>query len=200
MCITKVVEGRKPVNSLTIQEQRKSVLKRIKKAYALEVSGVSTTVDARKMRCNYDIYNCHLCTFFIKHCNLTYTAFWVAPRLIDSISISSEKLPAQELVLKFVVGDFLVSLLCVNPNIEPSCLFWYISPSWSRLKNFQQQLMTPRQLNPKIPPRPPPKKINNNIIKFRIVKWRCYLLFQESSYTEPAVDVTGKYKDRAEVR
>lgn len=56
MCITKVVEGRKPVNSLTIQEQRKSVLKRIKKAYALEVSGVSTTVDVRKMRCNYDIY------------------------------------------------------------------------------------------------------------------------------------------------
>ena len=65
MCITKVVEGRKQVNSLTIQEQRKSVLKRIKKAYALEVSGVSTTVDVRKMRCNYyDIYNCHLCTFF----------------------------------------------------------------------------------------------------------------------------------------
>jgi len=53
VCITKVVEGRKPVNSLTIQEQRKSVLKRIKKAYALEVSGVSTTVDVRKMRCNY---------------------------------------------------------------------------------------------------------------------------------------------------
>ena len=75
MCITKVVEGRKPVNSLTIQEQRKSVLKRIKKAYALEVSGVSTTVDVRKMRCNYDIYKCHLCTFLIKHCNLTYTAF-----------------------------------------------------------------------------------------------------------------------------
>lgn len=38
VCITKVVEGRKPVNSLTIQEQRKSVLKRIKKAYALEES------------------------------------------------------------------------------------------------------------------------------------------------------------------
>ena len=139
--------------------------------------------------------------FFIKHCNLTYTVFWVAPRLIDSIStfISSEKLPAQELVLKFVVGDFLVTLLFVSPNIEPSCLFWYISPSWSRLKNFQQQLMTPRQLNPKIPPPPPQKKIYN-IIKFRIVKWRFYLLFQESSYTEPAVDVTGKYKDRAEVR
>lgn len=191
MCITKVVEGRKPVNSLTIQEQRKSVLKRIKKAYALEVSGVSTTVDVRKMRCNYDIYKCHLCTFLIKHCNLTYTAFWVAPRLIDSINtfISSEKLPAQELVLKFVVGDFLLSLLLVNPNIEPSCLFWYISPSWSRFKNFQQQLMILRQLNPKI------KKI-----KFGIVKWRFYLFFQESSYTEPAVDVTGKYKDRAEVR
>lgn len=38
VCITKVVEGGKPVNSLTVQEQRKSVLKRIKKAYALEES------------------------------------------------------------------------------------------------------------------------------------------------------------------
>lgn len=65
------MEGRKPVNSLTIQEQRKSVLKRIKKAYALEVSGVSTTVDFRKMRRNYNIY-VPLMYFFIKHCNLTY--------------------------------------------------------------------------------------------------------------------------------
>lgn len=39
VCITKVVEGSKPINVSSIREQRKSVLKRIKKAYALEESG-----------------------------------------------------------------------------------------------------------------------------------------------------------------
>lgn len=38
VCITKVVQGNKPINSSSISEQRKSVLKRIKKAYALEES------------------------------------------------------------------------------------------------------------------------------------------------------------------
>lgn len=38
VCITKVVQGSKPVTSLSVQQQRKSVLKRIKKAYGLEVS------------------------------------------------------------------------------------------------------------------------------------------------------------------
>ena len=40
VCITKVVEGDRSLNSLSVQEQRKSELKRIKKAYALEVSFV----------------------------------------------------------------------------------------------------------------------------------------------------------------
>ncbi|KAL9986846.1 hypothetical protein ACROYT_G001052 [Oculina patagonica] len=35
-CITKVVQGDRSLNSLSVQEQRKSELKRIKRAYALE--------------------------------------------------------------------------------------------------------------------------------------------------------------------
>lgn len=47
VCITKVVEGDSSLNSLSVQEQRKSELKRIKKAYALEESFYSEqTIDA----------------------------------------------------------------------------------------------------------------------------------------------------------
>ncbi|XP_020624844.1 angiogenic factor with G patch and FHA domains 1-like [Orbicella faveolata] len=47
VCITKVIEGDRSLNSLSVQEQRKSELKRIKKAYALEESFYSEeTIDS----------------------------------------------------------------------------------------------------------------------------------------------------------